>query len=461
MPRFLNDSPRASPQRTPLSAAGAVLQSIGAKLLVVGINVVTGIITARKLQPAGRGELAAMILWPVFLSSILTLGVPSALTFQLKSNPRRSSQLTGTALLLAILTSGIALVVGFLFMQSWIAQYPPRVVLFARIFLLSAPLTSLLLVGRAALESRNDFGASNMLLVCTPSLTLLCLLALLAAHALTPYSAGMAYVPAGLVPTAWMMRRLWRVFQPSLRSFQDSAKLLFSYGIRSYGIDLCGTMALYVDQALVVRILAPKMMGIYVVALSLSRMLNAFHTSVIMVLFPKAVSQSPDTVREMTSRAMRMSTVLTAIVGTIIAILGPQALSLLYGAEYRTASTVLRILVLEVILSGATLVLSQAFMALGRPGVVTALQVTGLVLTIPLMILLVPRYGIVGAGIALLVSTTSRFILVLLSFPLFLKMQVPAFLPKWQDVNYMTSTVFKYFHLFPNKNLQPAQELDS
>jgi O-antigen/teichoic acid export membrane protein len=156
-----------------------------------------------------------------------------------------------------------------------------------------------------------------------------------------------------------------------------------------------------------------------------------------------------------------MSTVLTAIVGTIIAILGPQALSLLYGAEYRTASTVLRILVLEVILSGATLVLSQAFMALGRPGVVTALQVTGLVLTIPLMILLVPRYGIVGAGIALLVSTTSRFILVLLSFPLFLKMQVPAFLPKWQDVNYMTSTVFKYFHLFPNKNLQPAQELDS
>ena len=461
MPRFLNDSPRASPQRTPLSAAGAVLQSIGAKLLVVGINVVTGIITARKLQPAGRGELAAMILWPVFLSSILTLGVPSALTFQLKSNPRSSPQLTGTALLLAILTSGIAMVVGFLFMQSWIAQYPPRVVLFARIFLLSAPLTSLLLVGRAALESRNDFGASNMLLVCTPSLTLLCLLALLAAHALTPYSAGMAYVPAGLVPTAWMMRRLWRVFQPSLRSFQDSAKLLFSYGIRSYGIDLCGTMALYVDQALVVRILAPQMMGIYVVALSLSRMLNAFHTSVIMVLFPKAVSQSPDTVREMTSRAMRMSTVLTAIVGTIIAILGPQALSLLYGAEYRTASTVLRILVLEVILSGATLVLSQAFMALGRPGVVTALQVTGLVLTIPLMILLVPRYGIVGAGIALLVSTTSRFILVLLSFPFFLKMQVPAFLPKWQDVNYMTSTVFKYFHLFPNKNLQPAQELDS
>jgi len=88
-----------------------------------------------------------------------------------------------------------------------------------------------------------------------------------------------------------------------------------SIGARSYGIDLCGTMALYVDQALVVRFLLPKMMGIYVVALSLSRMLNAFHTSVIVVLFPRAVSQTAGIIHEMTSRAMRMSTLQSAVDG--------------------------------------------------------------------------------------------------------------------------------------------------
>jgi len=124
---------------------------------------------------------------------------------------------------------------------------------------------------------------------------------------------------SGLAPVAWMMRRLWRKFQPSLGSFQESAKLLFSYGIRSYGIDLCGTMSLYVDQALVVRLLAPDQMGTYVVALSLSRMLNLFHTSVVMVLFPKAVSRLPREVAAMTSRAMRMSTLLSAFAGIGIA----------------------------------------------------------------------------------------------------------------------------------------------
>ena len=121
----------------------------------------------------------------------------------------------------------------------------------------------------------------------------------------------------------------------------------------------------------------------------------------------------------------------------------------------------LRILVLEVVLSGATLVLSQTFMALGRPGIVTALQVTGLTLTIPLMLLLVPRFGIVGAGAALLLSTTTRFIFVLVSFPVFLKMPVPDIFPKWEDISFMTSTVLKAVRkLSLDRPLQAAEGAD-
>jgi O-antigen/teichoic acid export membrane protein len=120
-----------------------VIQSATAKILIIGMNALTGIITARALRPEGRGELAAMILWPVFLGSALSLGVPSALTFQLRRNPKKQSQLMGAALLIAILTGAFAALLGALFMQAWIPQYPPRAILFARIFLPSAPLTTL------------------------------------------------------------------------------------------------------------------------------------------------------------------------------------------------------------------------------------------------------------------------------------------------------------------------------
>jgi O-antigen/teichoic acid export membrane protein len=447
--------------KKPMSSASAVAQSVATKFAIIGINAATGILTARALLPAGRGELAAMILWPVFLANTLTLGFPSALTFEMKSRPKKSPELVGAALLLAVVTSAIAILLGVSFMHSWIPQYSPKAILYAQVLLATTPLTSLLNIGRGAFLARSDFRIVNGLLACSPGMTLLVLITLLLTHSLTPYSAALAYALVGVFPVGWMIWRLWRLFQPSLRLFRNSARSLFSYGVRSYGIDLCGTMALYVDQVVVVRFLMPDMMGIYVVALSLSRMLNVFHTSVVMVLFPKAVSESTETVRAMTGRAMRMSTMLTASTGVGIALLGAPLLSLLYGHEYRGAAAVLRVLVMEVILAGATLVLGQAFMALGRPGIVTALQVTGLLLVVPLMLVLVPHYGILGAGIALLLSTSARFLCVLASFPLFLKVPAPALLPNRDDVLYITRAVSHRIGLLGEKVLRPVEEMES
>jgi len=429
------------PKMRPMTSAAAVIQSVAARGLTMGINALTGILTARALRPSGRGELAAMILWPVFLANALSLGMPSALTFQLRRNPARQSQLVGAAFLLALLSSAGAALLGAWFMPAWIPQYSPRVILFARIFLFSAPITSLLAVGRASLESRGDFALSNQFLIWTPAMTLLALVGLLASRAMTPFSAALAYVPTGIVPLGWMLLRLAKACRPSLAHFRASARALFSYGIRSYGIDLCGTMAVYVDQALVVRLLQPDRMGAYVVALSLSRILYALHSSVVMVLFPKAVSCSAQIVAQMTGRAVRMSTAVAVLGGVGIVAFGPAVLNLFYGKAYRGADVVLRILVVEVILSGAGWVLSQAFMALGRPGVINALQITGLALTVPLMFLLIPRFGIAGAGAALLCSTIARLIFVLASYPLFLKIPLPDLVPKVEDLRFAAQAI--------------------
>ena len=434
-------------------SVAAVAQSFSAKVLILGLNAATGILSARVLQPAGRGELAAMILWPVFLGFALTFGIPSAVTYRLNSAPEKESRLMGSALLLSTLAGLFGAVVGITFLGSWIPQYSPRVIWFARVLLLATPLSSLLAVGRAGLESRGDFSTSNGLLMASPAATLLCLLVLWRTDSLTPITAAFAYTFVGLPPIIWMLIRLWRLFRPSLKGFVDSARSLSAYGLRAYGIDLCGTMAVYVDQALVVRMLDAQMMGTYVVALSLSRVLNAFHASVVMVLFPKAVSQPPPVIREMTGRAARISTLFTAFAGICVVTLGPYLLGLLYGREYTGATAVLRLLVVEVIISGATMVLAQAFMALARPGVVTALQVIGLLLTLPLMLVLVPKLGIVGAGLSLLISTMARFIFVLISFPIFLGMPVPQMLPRTEDFKFMATAASQSLQLLRGKRL--------
>src|SRR5262249_37611636 len=141
--------------------------------------------------------------------------IPSALTYRLRSAPEKQSGLMGTALLLSTLTGTIGALVGVIFLGTWIPQYSPSVVWFARLFVLATPVTSLLQVGRAALESRSAFTASNKLLVASPALTLLLLVVLWRTGTLTPVSAAFSYVIAGFPPIVWMVVRLWDIFRPS------------------------------------------------------------------------------------------------------------------------------------------------------------------------------------------------------------------------------------------------------
>lgn len=53
-------------------------------VLILVINMLTGILTARFLGPSGRGEQAAMVLWSQFLAFSFTFGMPSAIIYNVK-----------------------------------------------------------------------------------------------------------------------------------------------------------------------------------------------------------------------------------------------------------------------------------------------------------------------------------------------------------------------------------------
>ena len=85
------DAVRATARQQPAGGVRSVFHSMSAKLLVVLLNAGTGILTARALHPQGRGELAAILLWPQLLAGTLTLGLPSAVTYHLRLQPRRTA----------------------------------------------------------------------------------------------------------------------------------------------------------------------------------------------------------------------------------------------------------------------------------------------------------------------------------------------------------------------------------
>ena len=53
----------------------ALAKALSGRVGLLVLESMTGMLCARVLKPEGRGELSAMILWPVFLCQIFTLGM--------------------------------------------------------------------------------------------------------------------------------------------------------------------------------------------------------------------------------------------------------------------------------------------------------------------------------------------------------------------------------------------------
>src|SRR5207302_62439 len=55
--------------------------TLGANLVISLMNAATGILLARLLGPAGRGQLQAVQLWGLLLGTIAALGIPEAVVY--------------------------------------------------------------------------------------------------------------------------------------------------------------------------------------------------------------------------------------------------------------------------------------------------------------------------------------------------------------------------------------------
>lgn len=416
-------------------ATAATLQTVLARFLILFINVGTGILTARLLKPQGRGELSALAIWPQSLAYVMTLGLPSALRYHLKRHPEQKSELFSAAVLMSTVLGAVAIVIGVVFIPQFISQYSASVIHFAQWFMLLSPLLLLSETFVAALEASEEFTFANQIRYLQPLITLIALGTFALTQRLTPFTAALAYIFLPSLPLfLWMLIHLWKSFHPQWYGLGAAYKWLTSYSLRASGIDLLGTLADRFDQVIVVNLLPPASMGLYAVALSMSRMLNLFQTSTITVLLPKIAARPLKEVIALTGQAVRISTAFTTIIAVAVMIPIPALLQLLYGVEYLEAVSVFRILVVEAVLSGEALVLAQAFLALGRPGMLTLVQGVGLGLTIALMLVLIPILGLEGAGLALLCSTIVRLFFVILCFPLILKVPPPNLIVTGEDL---------------------------
>lgn len=419
---------------TPTSA---IIQTVVTRGLSLVLNIGTGVICARSLGTQGRGEQTALGLWPELIAGLLTFGLPTALRYSMPRKRDEAGPLLSTAILFGVVLGCAAVVAGYIYLPIWLSKYPHDVVVNAQRLMFTAPLFMVTYMLQAFLEGRGDFRKGNLMFSFSAAATLSLLLAQLVAHRISPLGCALAYMLPPLAVTLWRVVEFRRFIRFPVAGLRRTAGDLFSYGLRVYGTDIIGTLATQVDQALVVRFLTGSGLGLYAIALAASRILAIFQGSIVVVLLPKAASMEAEDAVLLVTRAARLSLLVIGMLAALAALVVPIFIPLLYGRNFGPAIPVAQVLLAEAALGGTTLVLCQAFLSTGRPFVVTLLQAAGLATVIPLMVLMIPRLGLIGAALSLLISTALRLAVIMLCFPLLLRRAVPSLIPTRDDLRFV------------------------
>ena len=427
---------RSSLQRMFQAKTGklAVILTAFSNIGIQGANVLAGIIVARALGPAGRGKLTAVTMWPQFLAFALTLGVPIATVYSIRHRPELASALSAAASILSLLLGCVAILVGFVIIPHSLHTYSPHIIHMAQIAVLVAPLALWGNTLGAQVQSAGSFSYYNLFRLLPPISIVVALVAEKLTGTLTIGYAAMAYLLAGAPVMFWNLYWVHKYFHPRYRESYPAAITILRYGVRAWGADLLGVIGNQVDRILVVGMLPPKAMGFYIVAQSAAGVLNFIPNAVVPVNMSKAVGLSEIKIVAMAGRAGRMTLFALLAAGIPLFLVGGLLLRLFYGSKFDYSAPIFHILIIETILDGITAVLSQAFLAAGYPGTTTLLQGCGVLSAIPLLLWMIPKWGVEGAAWALTIATAIRLTFILVNFPLRLRVRPPSLLITWAEI---------------------------
>src|SRR6185503_7590117 len=125
--------------------------------LMLCSGVVTSLMGAWALGPAGRGDLIVVLMWPGIFVLLAQLGLPMAYRFWAAKQPESISALFSNALIIALVIGFGALGLAWIVIPHLIGHRSPEVVRLAQIYALMIPMTLLTDLMRGLLEGARRF----------------------------------------------------------------------------------------------------------------------------------------------------------------------------------------------------------------------------------------------------------------------------------------------------------------
>lgn len=378
-----------------------LLTDVSATLLTV----ITSLVGARALGPAGRGDLLLITLWPIVISLLAEMGLPNAYRYWMAKEPERLSRMFTNGVIYTLIVGVISVILGDSLVPYLIAERHSDVMLLVKIYMINVPAVVFLNLMRGLLEGRQRFGwagAARFSFFAVQAagfggLWLVSRLTLTTA-AVTMILAQTVSMLLALVAVLSQLRPRW---EPSWAEFKNS----LHYGLRDYAGGVADYATLRLDQLMLGALASSAAMGLYVVAVRLSEVTTLAACAAADALMPEvAAARESEEAEALLARTLRLTVYANLVILVPLWFAAPVMLRVLFGPSFVPAAGAFRWLLVAAVVWSASAIVIRGLQGFGHPGLTTIARFASAIVTAGALLVLLPRMGITGAAISSLIG---------------------------------------------------------
>lgn len=382
----------------------ATTQTFSTQILIFLLGFGSSILLARALGPEGRGAFALLITTLSVITTFGNLGLHISNVYYGASEHTTVADLTRNSLTIAVFV-GIVLVIGGIGLS-----YVPSVKNFLEANLVAQPMLWLVLclVPFSLLSSylasillgRGYVHRYNMANIVQPALQLVFLVLVLIVFQQGLVGSIAAYILATLGSTVIVIFWVCQLAPVKFGLERELLRKSLIYGIKANIGHIAQLLNYRLDMFLVAYFLGPAAVGFYAIAVGLAEKLWMIPSAIGTVLFPKVSAVGELKANALTPNVTRHAAFLVTLLALGLAFLAQPLIVGVYGSEFAPSVLPFLFLLPGVIALSVGKVLANDLAGRGKPEYWTMGAWVSLSMTLVLDLVLIPRWGLVGAAIA-------------------------------------------------------------
>jgi O-antigen/teichoic acid export membrane protein len=367
-----------------------------------GVLMISGSLVARMLGVDGRGQLAALVLWPTVIAQLGSLGLPLAVTYELAHGSAGAARAKRAVLLFAGPQAAILSAVHVAVLLFVLNGEPASIRAAGLATLAAVPASLAQQYGLAMLQGKQRFAAFNTLRLLPAAVYAGGVVGLFVIGADGILSVVLLWMAAslavGVTTLATGLRVVWGA-NAAVRPAGVSAMLRF--GLRGLLGSVSPIESFQLDQMVLALFLAKEALGLYVVGLAFTNLPRIVSNSVGMVAYPNIARQTDPTAAW---RSMWTFFWLTMALAVIVAVplwlAAGRLVPFFFGGDFRDAVAVTRILLPGALFAAGRRILSDGMRGRGHATAGTVAEVVAWFCLAPALAILVPLWGVNGVAVA-------------------------------------------------------------